>query len=196
MPIYTRKGDAGNTQLATGEPTTKLSAHIKYYGMLDELSSHLGLLIAHITVQAIGINTAEQLNAERTALEHAQQLLFNLGVESADEGLKRKYPAPTMADVASLEARIDAITQEMGGTLFRGFVLPGGCIAAAQAHVARTVCRRIERELYTLKQQQPTDHWRMNEGQTMSYVNRLSDFLFAMAKKLNYLTHHAEKSVR
>mgnify|MGYP000011157855 FL=1 len=193
MSIYTRRGDSGTTQLATGERTSKSAPHIIYYGMLDELSSQLGWLIAQVEGDVLPPKVVDQLTKERELLIQAQRLLFNLGVEGTDKALLQQYPAPSNADVTALEHQIDTISKAIGG-LFRGFVLPGGHTVAAAAHVVRTVCRRTERELISLVTRYPDENWRISEGETMAYVNRLSDFLFALARKLNYLTQHDEKS--
>lgn len=193
MSIYTRRGDSGTTQLATGECTSKCAPHIIYYGLLDELSSHLGWLIAQIESDALPLEVTERLQRECALLVKAQRFLFNLGVESADEAILQQYAVPSKADVVALERQIDAISADVGG-LFHGFVLPGGHTLAAAAHVVRTVCRRTERELLLLATSYPDETWRINEGKTMAYVNRLSDFLFALAKKMNYLTNVGEKS--
>ena len=194
MSIYTRRGDSGTTQLATGDRISKCAPHIIYYGLLDELSSQLGWLIAQLEGDALPLKVAAQLTKERELLVQAQRLLFNLGVEGTDKALLQQYRVPSSADVAALEHQIDAISTAIGG-LFRGFVLPGGHIVAAAAHVVRTVCRRFERELISLVTCYPDENWRINEGETMAYINRLSDFLFALARKLNYLTQRDEKSV-
>lgn len=194
MSIYTRRGDSGTTQLATGERTTKCAPHIIYYGLLDELSSQLGWLVAQMESEALPAEVSEQLQNECALLINAQRLLFNLGVESTDEGILQQYVVPSKADVVALERQIDAISTDVGG-LFHGFVLPGGHTLAAAAHVVRTVCRRTERDLLALTASYPNDTWRIGEGETMTYVNRLSDFLFALAKKMNYLTNVGEKSV-
>lgn len=194
MSIYTRRGDSGTTQLATGDRISKCAPHIIYYGLLDELSSQLGWLIAQLEGDALPLKVAAQLTKERELLVQAQRLLFNLGVEGTDKALLQQYRVPSSADVAALEHQIDAISTAIGG-LFRGFVLPGGHKVAAAAHVVRTVCRRFERELISLVTCYPNENWRINEGETMAYINRLSDFLFALARKLNYLTQRDEKSV-
>lgn len=194
MSIYTRRGDSGTTQLATGDRISKCAPHIIYYGLLDEFSSQLGWLIAQLEGDALPLKVAAQLTKERELLIQAQRLLFNLGVEGTDKALLQQYRVPSSADVAALEHQIDAISTAIGG-LFRGFVLPGGHIVAAAAHVVRTVCRRFERELISLVTCYPDENWRINEGETMAYINRLSDFLFALARKLNYLTQRDEKSV-
>lgn len=193
MSIYTRRGDGGTTQLATGERTTKCAPHIIYYGLLDELSSQLGWLVAQMESEALPTEVAERLQNECALLVKAQRLLFNLGVESTDEAILQQYVAPSKGDVTALERQIDAISTEVGG-LFHGFVLPGGHTVAAAAHVVRTVCRRTERELLALVMSYPNETWRIDEGEILAYINRLSDFLFALAKKMNYLTNVDEKS--
>lgn len=188
--LYTRKGDAGTTSLTGGERVSKHSPHIQMYGLMDELSSNIGLLVA----QMAGMELPEgSLLFDIRLLQTVQQFLFNLSVESTNAKLQAQYPVPEADDVAVLEGQIDYISHQLGG-LFRGFVLPGGHPVAAQAHVVRTVCRRVERELYALIDQFPNEHWRMQQGETMPYLNRLSDYLFALTKKINHLTGYAEKS--
>lgn len=187
--IYTRKGDAGSTSLANGEQVSKCSPHIHYYGLLDELSSHIGLLVAQM--QALELTDGSLLFDIRL-LQTVQQFLFNLSVDGGSTSLMEKYPTPGPEDVAMLEAQIDYTSKQLGG-LFHGFVLPSGHPVAAQAHVTRTVCRRVERELYELMELHPNEAWRMSQAYTMPYINRLSDYLYALTKKINHLTGYTEK---
>lgn len=87
MSIYTRRGDSGTTQLATGERTSKSAPHIIYYGLLDELSSQLGWLIAQVEGDVLSPKVVDQLTKERELLIQTQRLLFNLGVEGTDKAL-------------------------------------------------------------------------------------------------------------
>lgn len=188
--IYTRKGDAGTTSLANGERVSKHSPHIQYYGLLDELSSQIGLLIAQILTQPL---IANDLQFDVRLLYNVQQFLFNLSVESTLPKIQNEYPVPEADDVAVIEGQIDYINHQLGA-LFKGFVLPGGHPLAAHTHVVRTVCRRVERELYALMAQHPEQQWRIQQGATMPYINRLSDYLYALTKKINHLTGYTEKS--
>ena len=180
--IYTKTCDRGTTSLPTGERVAKQSAMISYYGMLDELSSRLGLLAALLREQSY----LADVEADIKLIEHSQQLLFRWA--SLPQPIK-----PCQPDAESLEHAIDD-TDRMVGGLFKGFVLPGGDVVAAQVHVARCNVRRFERELYALMPQLPaTVGESLESSGALAYVNRLSDFLYAMARKVNYLTGNSEK---
>lgn len=158
MPIYTRTGDAGLTDLADGRRVPKDSAAIEAYGSLDELSSHMGLLATLVPPDVAA------------ALHEQQRRLFALSALLA--GVRAPTYVPGAEEVAALEALIDAADGPAAS--FGGFVLPGGCAAAAQAHVCRTVCRRAERRLLAA-----------NVPEALPFVNRLSDYFFALARWLN-----------
>lgn len=152
--IYTRQGDDGTTRRADGSTVPKDDASIEAYGTIDELNSHIGLL-------------ATQLPADwRSELLDIQRHLFAIGAYLA--GVPSPDYFPTAADVAHLEALMDAMPP------FSGFVLPGGSPAAAQAHVCRTVCRRAERRVLTAKY-----------PNALPYLNRLSDYFFCLSRKTN-----------
>lgn len=125
QPIYTRKGDAGETSLADGRTVSKDDATIEAYGTIDELNSHVGLLAAQLPEEW------------RPELRDIQRRLFAISALLA--GIEAPAYFPTDADIARLERAID------DAPAFSGFVLPGGHPAAAEAHVCRTVCRRAER---------------------------------------------------
>lgn len=187
MSIYTRKGDKGKTQLITGESVDKDDARVQCYGLLDELSSYIGWLLSSFDPDAELV-----LSNEKAALLHAQEVMLNaplafLKPTSADNGKECLFKPllPTEADVETLEKLIDGINKEVGG-LFKGFVLPGGQPLAAQGHVVRCVCRRIERQLYTLLKTNDEVKKALNKAYLLPYVNRLSDFLYALAIKINY----------
>jgi cob(I)alamin adenosyltransferase len=172
MKIYTRTGDTGESSLLSGRRIEKNDPRLHAYGDVDELNALLGLLASP--------SPASPLDAESTAtLERIQNQLFNLGSQLAcdDEKLRARLPAIAEKDVEHLEREIDRM--EVGLPPLKNFILPGGCRAAAQAHVARTVARRAERrivELNTLNRQEPI---------LIRYINRLSDYLFVLARHLN-----------
>lgn len=177
--IYTRKGDAGETDLANGKRVPKTDAAIEALGALDELNAHLGLLEAQVPS-----DWYRELRGERNVLYTAQLKLFSIGAKVA--GAKVEVGLPGEVEVCALEAAIDNI-ERLLGKAFDGFVLPGGCLPAAQCHVARTVCRRAEIALIragALK-------WE-NTDYNLPYINRLSDFLYALAKKFNHLAQKSE----
>lgn len=170
MKIYTRTGDKGQTGLFGGARVSKASARVACYGDVDELNSALG--VARAAVLPIEID----LPLARIQLE-----LFDLGAELATvPGKEDKLTSPRIEDehVLHLEQTIDAL--EEGLPPLTTFVLPGGCVGAAQLHVARTVCRRAERALVALADDEP-----VREG-LVRYLNRLSDLLFTMARRANF----------
>jgi len=160
--LYTRTGDDGTTGLGDGTRVAKTGARVAAIGELDELNSHLGVLLAESLPAAIG-----------TLLTHIQHDLFDLGGELAIPG-----SVVLGSDrVTALEAATDGYNASLGP--LREFILPGGGRAGAQAHVARAVCRLSERVLAGLASQEPVN------PQSLAYVNRLSDLLFVLARQLN-----------
>lgn len=169
MKIYTRTGDDGSTALFAGGRVSKHHLRVECYGTVDELNSALGLARA-----------LQPLAPTDGRLHTVQRQLFNLGAD-----LATPLDAPTnyvvrvpAEDVAWLEAEIDAMTAELPE--LRAFILPGGTPAAAQIHVARTICRRAERLATAL-----AEHEALNP-QAVPYLNRLSDFLFTLARWENH----------
>lgn len=163
MKIYTRTGDKGTTALVGGTRVPKDAPRIEAYGTIDELNSWLGLLLAHGDFPA----------SEREILTDAQSRLFDIGGRLAGTPVS----GITEADIAALEASIDRMTGAC--TPQTCFILPGGCLLAAQANIARTVCRRAERRMETVKAETGI------EPEAMAYVNRLSDWLFALSRYCN-----------
>jgi len=168
--VYTRTGDHGETSLVGGKRIPKASLRLESYGSVDELNSQLGLLLTYL-------NEPE----DRDCLLRIQCQLFAIGnilatdPESSNPGKCRI----TAEDVIELEHCIDQANDGLPG--WRGFTLPGGCQAAAVAHVCRTVCRRAERRIYALDAAEPVDK------NVTAYINRLSDYLYILACRLNFL---------
>lgn len=157
--IYTRSGDDGTTSLATGERVSKNCLLIKAQGDLDELNANIACILA--------CNVGKEIQALLIAIQHH---LFNIGGElSAPQCLLTQDK-----DVAWLEAWIDHFNQQL--TPLKEFILPGGNMAIAHCHVARTVCRRAERHLVEWSQQQSV------RNELLKYINRLSDLLFVLAR--------------
>lgn len=159
MKLYTRGGDKGETSLIGGR-VLKVHPHIQAMGLLDELNSQIGLALAHQTDETL-----------RTQLTRIQHDLFDLGSE-----LMYKQDPPQQVDlviVTELETWIDELEAKCP-ELVR-FILPGGSIGAASLHVARTVCRRVERELVNVDA----------AVRQLPYYNRLSDYLFTAARYAN-----------
>jgi len=160
--IYTRTGDDGTTGLGDGSRTTKDSLRVEAFGTMDELNSHIGLLITHELPENV-----------RTMLTGIQHDLFDLGGEICVPGR-----AAMAADyVTRLEQQLDGLNAELAP--LKEFILPGGSAAAAACHVARTVCRRAERRLVSLAREESISE------PAVRYLNRLSDLLFVMARFIN-----------
>ena len=160
--IYTRTGDDGSTGLGDGTRTAKDSARVAAYGSVDELNSVLGLLLA-----APGLPDA--IAAQLTRIQHT---LFDLGGELCIPGTA----LIEQSDVDWLEQALDGHNAALPP--LRDFILPGGGPAAATCHLARTVCRRAEREVVTLARAEGV------RGEPLRYLNRLSDLLFVLARVL------------
>ena len=183
--IYTKTGDTGETSLIDGTRTPKSNARVDLYGDVDELNSQLGLCVARMRTtahpeQALGTPLAE-LAAE---LEGVQHRLFDLGALLADPSrCARSLAAPEIAAlfaVADMEASIDRLTAELPA--LTQFILPGGSEAGALVHVARAVCRRVERKTVALAADEPVPL------AVVTFLNRLSDYLFTLARSCNVVS--------
>lgn len=169
--LYTGTGDAGSTSLVGGQRIGKDDLRLEAYGTIDEFSSHLGLLLA---LPGASVAVAAQLT-------HIQNKLFNLGAYLATAPEPDTQPQPwglTEEDCRDIEEGIDALDAQVPKV--NAFILPGGVQAAAQAHVARTVCRRAERHIVALSRTSYVSPI------VLRYLNRLSDFLFILARAYNY----------
>lgn len=174
--IYTRTGDTGMTGLGGGQRVPKDDLRVGVYGTVDELNSQIGLALA------FGLEPA--LDA---ALRRVQNELFDVGSDLCFlEEDKQKWPLPQIEQrhIAALEAIIDELQAVVGP--LENFILPGGSPGAAQLHVARTVCRRAEREATTLAREQGIGPF------VLTYLNRLSDALFVMSRFENHAKGVAE----
>ena len=179
--VYTRTGDKGMTDLVGGVRVSKNDPRLEAYGTTDELSSHLGLLAA---MMAHDSNTLEE---ERQMLVRSQNNLFIIGSYLAiDQNQTPLYDFARLPDgeTTLLEQRIDQLMATLPEK--QGFVLPGGTVSAAQCHVCRTVCRRAERRILELAQHAHVDDY------IPQYVNRLSDYLFVLAKIINFNAGQSE----
>ncbi len=172
MKIYTRTGDAGTTSLVGGTRVSKTHPRLEAYGTVDEVNSHLGLLASYDIPQA-----------DREALQWIQNRLFDLGCQLAtEEDSKWRPRAITAEDVARLETLIDQVDTTL--PRHNRFILPGGTAAAAQAQVARTVARRSERDMLRLDSALGGEKI---ASEALRFINRLSDYLFVMARHLNII---------
>lgn len=178
MKIYTKQGDAGETGLYGGERVPKDHLRIQAYGTLDELNAALGLALAPFPDVGLDAKLAERLR-------RIQAELFQLGAELATpSGKKISTAVVSLNEVTQMEVEIDEMEKSLPKLM--SFILPGGSHLAAQLHVARTVCRRAERELVVLNRAEPL------RPVVMQYVNRLSDYLFVSSRFANYLEKIAD----
>lgn len=167
MKIYTKKGDTGTTQLIGGTRIYKHTDRIEAYGTVDELNAQIGL----IRDQAIQTAYIEQLI-------EIQDRLFTIGSLLACDPEKNSMQLPSIidSDITFLEEKMDEMDQQLPE--MRSFVLPGGHQTVSFCHIARCVCRRAERVIVALHQQEPVDEI------ILKYMNRLSDYLFVLGRKL------------
>jgi cob(I)alamin adenosyltransferase len=175
MKIYTKTGDRGDTSLFGGQRVPKDALRIEAYGTVDELNSVIGVVLAESPGPEIA-----------AILTEVQNQLFDLGADLATprsvvrKNVKRIEPR----DSKWLEKQIDRIETRLRP--LRSFILPGGSRVAARLHFARTVCRRAERIVVRLSRNED-----IGEGITM-YLNRLSDFMFVLARYANHESGIAE----
>lgn len=167
MKIYTKTGDKGTTALFGGKRVSKADLRIDTYGTIDELNSWIGLL------------RDQEVNKKREAvLIEIQDRLFTVGSILATEpgNTKVKIPSLLPSDITFLEKEIDQMDQSLEP--MRSFILPGGHPSVSFGHLARTVCRRAERLTVALNSQEPIDPL------VVQYLNRLSDYLFMLCRKM------------
>lgn len=170
MKIYTKTGDKGQTSLVDGSRVNKDDLRLDTYGTADELSSFIGLLIAE---------TYD--SADKAFLIGIQKDLFVIGAALATPKL-----VACEVNTQRIEAEIDNIQQQLPP--LHSFILPGGCRCAALAHVCRTICRRLERLLVRLSKSAEID------SNIVSYINRLSDYFFVLARKFNIIYETTENT--
>jgi cob(I)alamin adenosyltransferase len=166
MKIYTRTGDKGNTTLIGGKQVPKTHIRIEAYGTVDELIANIGMLR----------DMSEKEDINRFLLEVQDRLMTCAAILAADcDDCKIKIPEIKESDILSLEKAIDEM--ELSLPVLSSFVLPGGHIASSQCQIARTVCRRAERQIIRLSAELFVPET------VIKYVNRLSDYLFVLARK-------------
>ncbi len=167
--VYTRTGDGGETRLGGGQKTSKAAVRIEAFGDVDELNSLLGVVLAS--------QVADDLTA---VIRRIQNDLFHAGSDLcmlAEDRVKFKIPQIEKRHIDALEREIDRLQEHLEP--LEEFILPGGSIAATHLHVARCVCRRAERTVVRLSRDEEIG------AHVVSYLNRLSDLLFVMARYEN-----------
>jgi len=165
MKIYTKKGDKGETSLLGGTKVNKDNIRLEAYGTVDELNAFIG----HIHDQEISQN-------HKTILLKIQNQLFNLGSILSFDGKKTQINLPeiTNENIQMLEAEIDKMEEELSP--LKDFILPSGHTITSLCHIARTVCRRAERRVVELQAKEKIS------PNCLEYLNRLSDYLFVLAR--------------
>lgn len=168
--IYTKSGDQGETGLGDGRRVAKDHARVTAYGEVDELNAVLGLLVAHCPDAP-----------ERALLVAIQNDLFDVGADLCVPTTTDEQPGQALRVTPAQAERLEQAIDRVNGDLqpLRSFILPGGSPAAAWLHLARTVCRRAERSVVTLS------HIESVNPAVVIYLNRLSDFLFVLARAAN-----------
>ncbi len=167
MKIYTKTGDKGDTSLFGGKRVSKGELRIECYGTTDELNSYVGLL------------RDQEVNKKRKeVLVEIQDRLFTIGsiLATPPDNTKVKTPALHEEDITFLEKQIDAMESELSP--MKSFVLPGGHPSVSIGHITRTVCRRAERLIIRLHQNEKID------SLVITYLNRLSDYFFVLCRKM------------
>ncbi len=169
MKIYTKTGDDGTTSLFGGKRLPKFADRIESYGTVDELNAFIGLLRDGLDDDRI-----------REVLHEIQNCLFNMGsVLATDPGSGFELPGIEKEDIDLLEGEIDAMQSKLAP--LKNFILPGGLPSVSYAHICRTVCRRAERRVVGLAQNEDIDALIIN------YLNRLSDYFFVLGRYIAVL---------
>lgn len=169
MSVYSKSGDTGETSIIGGSRLSKDNIRIESYGVIDELSSEIGLLVTYCPK-----------DPDVQFLQQIQRNLFLVGGYLAtDQRVKSLSELVTEEHIRMIESEIDAI--EVALPPFKAFILPGGCRSASIAHVCRTICRRAERKIVAFFKSQED----LNDNKVIAYINRLSDYFFVLARKLN-----------
>ncbi|MDA9312326.1 cob(I)yrinic acid a,c-diamide adenosyltransferase [Vicingaceae bacterium] len=175
MKIYTKKGDSGKTSLIGGTRVPKHHLRIESYGTVDELNSYIGLI--------------RDQNIDKKDIEvllEIQDRLFTIGSHLASDPGKSKMVLPELfeKDITFLENEIDRMDDQLEE--MRSFILPGGNTVVSYSHIARSVCRRAERVAVHLAEESEVDE------KIITYLNRLSDYLFTLSRKLTKDLHAKE----
>jgi len=175
--IYTKTGDLGSTSLIGGTKVSKSNIRIETYGTIDELNSYIGLVTDNC-----------RDDHSKNILKEIQDRLFTIGSSLAcdpDKEIKMSIPDLKENDIELLEKEIDKMNENLPG--MKHFILPGGNVAISTIHVARCICRRAERWCVNMQEQNL-----FVEPLIIKYLNRLSDYLFVLARYTGHLLNIAE----
>jgi cob(I)alamin adenosyltransferase len=186
--IYTRGGDSGATSHPGGGRVPKSHPHVELVGALDELNSHLGMAAAHLAALAL-----PALDPVDETVRAAQREIFGLTAalfREAEATIEPPGPAAAAPPVVDLERKMDALDADLPP--LASFILPGGRVAAASLHVARTVARRAERALAAAVPSPAPYAWRTAQA----YLNRLADYLFVAARAVNHAAGEPDVRLR
>ena len=175
MSLYTRKGDSGNTSLPDGKRVSKDDTRVEAYGDVDELTSQLSFLNALCSADG-SIPANRRVSYYKPLLERIIRELFAVGGAIACPGSEMMFSE----EIKALEAEIDSVDHSLPP--LKCFILPTGSPASCQCQVCRTVCRRVERHVVTFLSENKIDP---DSNGVLKYLNRLSDLLFALSRKLN-----------
>lgn len=172
--IYTRTGDDGTTGLANGDRASKADLTFMVMGDVDELNAHIGMIAAHAKAlhKEAFIDSTPSLDNILTSISIIQHLLFNVGGELA----MPEFKGIEDAHITWLENEIDALNKQLPA--LKDFILPAGSVLVSETHIARTVCRRAERQGVQLKSHNPE----AISAHALKLLNRLSDWLFVLSR--------------
>lgn len=168
--VYTKTGDKGTTSLVGGTRVPKTHLRLEAYGTVDELNAQLGLLVTYLSDEQ-----------DKAFTRHVQDRLFTIGSHLATDQEKKELSGASIIhpeEIDRLEQEIDRLDNSLPP--LHAFVIPGGSRGAAVCHICRTVCRRAERRILSL-----SEHHEV-APEVLAYVNRLSDYLFVLSRKVNH----------
>lgn len=176
--IYTKSGDQGLTKLVDGQECSKAHLRVETYGTVDELNSHIGLLLSFLAAPKMDPCRQEV----QPFLVQVQNQLFNLGSHIACEKRETRKLLPLLQEswIETIEKKIDELDAALPE--LKNFILPGGTPSASQSHIARTICRRAERLTVALIEEGGRE---IELTFCLKYLNRLSDLFFVLARWLN-----------
>ena len=172
MKVYTKTGDKGSTSLIGGKRTSKDDIRVEAYGTVDELMSNIALLRDNMSLSEINLDEyREDLKSSLNTLMTLSALL------AVDESTTKSLPTISTETLSVIESRIDTIVTTL--TPITKFTIPGGHVLISLSHVCRTVCRRAERRAVSAAAEHPISE------SVLMYLNRLSDYLYVLGRKLN-----------